>query len=408
MKKQMTAFLLAVVLCILCAIPTSAQPKPGYVFDTAGVLLEEEVLALNQQAEDVYQAYGIGVYFVMMDDALETDIASYAQQVYEEIAYSDDGVLLAITDAGWQVHLSGQAEEYFTDADKEALQNAFDKADTWSGGVSDYISEAEQILSWQGISSPLPEADDISQPSPEESRSSRLVDDAGLLSENERSVLLARLDEISERQQFDIAIVTTNTLGGKSPMEYADDFYDYHGYGMGENRDGVLLLVSMESRDWWVSTTGYGITAITDAGREYMSEQFLPDLSDGNYAAAFDTFASLCDEFVTQSKTEQPYDTSSLPKEPFSLLWIPGALLIGLVLGLIVTGVMRSQLKSVRSQAAASDYVKAGSMHVTQQQDLFLYRTVNRTERPKDHDSGGSATHTSSSGETHGGGGGSF
>ena len=72
MKKQMTAFLLAVVLCILCAIPTSAQPKPGYVFDTAGVLLEEEVLALNQQAEDVYQAYGIGVYFVMMDDALET------------------------------------------------------------------------------------------------------------------------------------------------------------------------------------------------------------------------------------------------------------------------------------------------------------------------------------------------
>ncbi len=118
---------------------------------------------------------------------------------------------------------------------------------------------------------------------------SRVVDMAGLLSDSEKTALLTKLDEISERQQADIVVVTADTLDGKMPMDYADDFYDYNGYGFGENHDGVLLLVSMENRDWWISTCGYGITAITDAGIKYISEKFLSELSDGNYAESFST-----------------------------------------------------------------------------------------------------------------------
>lgn len=130
----------------------------------------------------------------------------------------------------------------------------------------------------------------------------RVVDNAGLLTESEESALLSKLDEISKRQQADIVVVTADALGGKTPMDYADDFYDYNGYGFGENYDGVLLLVSMEDRDWWMSTSGYGITAITDAGIEYISDKFLPDLSDGDYAGAFSTYAELCDEFLRRRK----------------------------------------------------------------------------------------------------------
>ena len=106
----------------------------------------------------------------------------------------------------------------------------------------------------------------------------RLADMADLLQESEEKALLALLDEMSERQQLDIVVVTANTLNGKTPMEYADDFYDYNDYGFGAQKDGVLLLVSMEDRDWWISTTGYGITAFTDAGITYIGEQFLPAL----------------------------------------------------------------------------------------------------------------------------------
>lgn len=238
----------------------------------------------------------------------------------------------------------------------------------------------------------------------------RVVDNAGLLTESEESALLSKLDEISKRQQADVVVVTADTLDGKTPMDYADDFYDYNGYGFGKNYDGVLLLVSMEDRDWWMSTSGYGITAITDAGIEYISDKFLSDLSDGDYAGAFSTYAELCDEFFTQAKTGQPYDVGHMPKEPFNFAWcLAGALVVGYVVAAIVTGRMKRQLQTVRFQSAANSYVKANSMNVTESHDLFLYTQVARHEKPKEtSSSGGSSTHTSSSGSTHGGGGGKF
>ena len=238
----------------------------------------------------------------------------------------------------------------------------------------------------------------------------RLVDNADLLTDSEESTLLSKLNEISERQQTDVVVVTADTLDGKTPMDYADDFYDYNGYGFGADKDGVLLLVSLEDRDWWMSTTGYGITAITDAGIEYISEKFLSDLSDGDYADAFTTYAELCDDFFTQARSGQPYDTGHMPKQPFNIarnLLI--ALIVGFVIALIATGVMKGKLKTVRFQSAASNYVKANSMNVTESRDMFLYTHVDRRAKPKDTDSSsGSGTHTSSSGSTHGGGGGKF
>ena len=238
----------------------------------------------------------------------------------------------------------------------------------------------------------------------------RLVDNADLLTDSEESTLLSKLNEISERQQADVVVVTADTLDGKTPMDYADDFYDYNGYGFGADKDGVLLLVSLEDRDWWMSTTGYGITAITDAGIEYISEKFLSDLSDGDYADAFTTYAELCDDFFTQARSGQPYDTGHMPKQPFNIarnLLI--ALIVGFVIALLATGVMKGKLKTVRFQSAASNYVKANSMNVTESRDMFLYTHVDRRAKPKDTDSSsGSGTHTSSSGSTHGGGGGKF
>lgn len=238
----------------------------------------------------------------------------------------------------------------------------------------------------------------------------RLVDEADLLSDSEESALLSSLDEISERQKMDIVVVTVNSLEGKSAMEYADDFYDENGYGFGEGRDGILFLISIGERDWNISTRGYGITAVTDAGREYMSEQFKEDLSGGEYAAAFTTFVGLCDDFITQARSGEPYDVGNLPKEPF---WFGGYLGISLgiafVISLIVTGVMRSKLKTVHNQSGADTYVKKGGLKLTKENDLFLYRHIDRREKPKEEEnSGGSETHTSSSGATHGGGGGKF
>lgn len=231
----------------------------------------------------------------------------------------------------------------------------------------------------------------------------RVVDQADLLTEAEEASLLSKLNAISSKQGMDVVVVTADTLGGKSPTAYADDFYDYNGY----SEDGILLLVSMEESDWWISTAGYGIIAFTDAGIEYLAEQFVPSLSDGDFAEAFEIYAGSCDEFINQARSGDPYNTHNLPKAPFAffknLLICLG---IGFVIALIATGIMKGKLKTVRAQDSAASYVKNGSLNVTHRQDLFLYRDVKRTEKPKS--SSGSSTHTSSSGRSHGGGGGKF
>lgn len=231
----------------------------------------------------------------------------------------------------------------------------------------------------------------------------RLVDDADLLSSREAEEIEEQLDELSEQYDMDIVIVTVDSTDGADPMDFADDYYDYNDYAS----DGILLLVSMEDSDWWVSTTGYGIEVITDAGLEYMSDRFVPYLSDGEYATAFETFIALCDDFIDQANSGDPYDSHNLPKEPFSFgLNLVIALVVGLLAAFIVTGIMKSKLKSVRMQAKADDYLVPGSLQLSRSQDLFLYTHVDRREKPKS--SSGSSTHVSSSGRTHGGGGGKF
>lgn len=237
---------------------------------------------------------------------------------------------------------------------------------------------------------------------PANATAARLTDEADLLTASEAAALEAKLDEISTRQGVDIVIVTVESTYGEEPRDFADDWFDYNDYGL----DGILLLVSMEDNDWYVSTSGYGITAITDAGLEYISDKFVPHLSDEEYMEAFETFADLCDSFITQAKTGDPYNSHNLPKEPFNVvLNLLICLGIGLVVALIVTGKMRSDLVTVRQQVKADNYVIPGSLQLTNSRDLFLYSQVTKIERPK---SGGSSTHTSSSGRTHGGGGGKF
>lgn len=256
---------------------------------------------------------------------------------------------------------------------------------------------------------------------PTERQLPRLVDRADLLTDGEEEKLLAQLESISERQRFDVVVVTVDSLDGKTPQEYADDFFDYNGYGYGENYDGALLLVSIADRDWYISTSGYGITAITDAGREMMSERFLPSLSAGEYADAFRIYADICDDFVTRARDGSPYDvddSGQTAQETKAFPWFAillGSLVLGFIIALCVTGSMRRKLKSVRMQLSANTYVRPGGLDLLDRRDQFLYSHVSRTAKPKNDSgsssggsSGGSSTHTSSSGRTHGGGGGKF
>ena len=234
--------------------------------------------------------------------------------------------------------------------------------------------------------------------------SPRLVDNADCLTDSEEQTVLSLLNEVSTRWGMDVVVLTVPDLGGRSAEAYADDFYDYNGY----DEDGVLLLVAVESRDWAISTTGYGIKAVTDYGLEYMAKNVTPFLSSGDYETAFTNFAKICDNFISRAKDGKPYD---VPKKKMDKKGILGlSLAISMFIAWRMTGSMKEKLCSVQSQSAA-DYVLQGSMNVTHRgKEIFLHSVVTHTSKSekKSESSGGSTTHTSSSGETHGGSSGKF
>jgi uncharacterized protein len=205
---------------------------------------------------------------------------------------------------------------------------------------------------------------------------------------------------------MDVVILTVDSLGNMTATEYADMYYDFYGYGRGTGQDGILLLVSMEQRDWAISTCGHGIRVFTDAGQKYMADRFVPLLSQGDYYDAFAAFANLCEDFLMQAAAGQPYDSHNLPGDAFNWgMYLIISLAVGMLIGWIVVSVMKAQLKSVRSKSGASNYVRDGSLCITNAYDFFLYSTVTRTPRPK---ANGSSTHRSSSGSRHGGSSGKF
>lgn len=220
-----------------------------------------------------------------------------------------------------------------------------------------------------------------------------LVDNADLLTQSEEDTLRLSLEATSRELGMDVVVITVDSLEGKTAQAYADDYFDYNGYGP----DGVLLLVSMSEREWHITTTGTAIDLITNREVEQIGDRMVPHMSSGAYLNAFLTFHSE----VRKAATQQT-GTAETYKDPIG--WVV-CVLIGIVAGLITVLIMKSQLKSVYSQHAATNYVVPNSFALTGSHDTFLFQNTSRTPRPQNN---GGGTHRGSSGRSHGGGGGRF
>ena len=395
--KKITAFVCAILLITAFAFAQAyAESSPGTkVQDGAGIFSASEANELDSKLQAISSKYDCDAVVITISSMDDYESYQYYNDFYEEYGYSKNTVMLLLgRDDGYCLMITfGKLDFYISESRIDEITVKL-KDDIVGGAyyqcALDYIENVEKYFGEHAEAA---------------SNVNRVVDNADLITVAQESTLRERLNEISARQQCDVVIVTVNDIEYRSPMQFADDYYDYNGYA----DDGLVLLISMAEHDWWISTKGYGITAFTDAGIEYIGEEIVPYLSDGYYGA-FTRFADLCDEFITKAKTDEPYDIGNLPKGPLNVIAYLFAVVVGLIVAGIGTGVMKSKLKSVRQQLSATQYVRQNSMVVTSANELFLYANVSRTARETSSSGGGggSSTHHSSSGSSHGGGGGKF
>lgn len=253
-----------------------------------------------------------------------------------------------------------------------------------------------------------------------------VVDTADLLTPEEETSLEAFLTGVSDEAYADIVVLTVDSLEGKNAQAYADDYFDYSGYGRGERYDGALFLIAMEERQWAISTSGYGITAIHEGALDYMEETIVPYLSDGAYYMAFLAYGDTVRAYWRAEPGETPHGYEPDPYygdayygesagSGFSPgAFLPVALLFGFLIALIPMGVLKSQLNAVHMQTGAVLYQKTDGVRITDAKDLYLYRNLTKKPIPREDPvrSGGSRpgghVHTGSSGRSHGGRSGGF
>lgn len=249
----------------------------------------------------------------------------------------------------------------------------------------------------------------------EETHPDRLIDRAGMLDDASVDALTRKLDEISLRQNCDVAVFICAGSIDSSPKAFSDSLYDDNGYGIGNNRDGILLVVDTMTRDWYITTTGLGMTAINDKALSYISGTFAPYLTDGNYYQAITNYADNCDFLIAEAKEGHPYGGSRTSKSVTPLvIGFAVSLAIGTAVGFLVTGSMKRKLKSVEKGRDAVSYIKGNSFLLTGHSDVFLYRDMTAipisSSRNSCRHSGGRSFSSGgfSGGSSHGGGGGKF
>ena len=221
-----------------------------------------------------------------------------------------------------------------------------------------------------------------------------IIDEAELLKEDEFDELSQMLEEIRQKHDFDVAVVTEEEMSGYSAQATADDIYDYGGFGYGDDDDGILLYICIDERQYHLTTHGEGKDIFDGDAISELKEKIGPFLSDGDYSGAIKAFGEFSDKQIYEVRND-----------PTVMLIVIGcAILIPLIIAFVMMKIKLSKMRTAVENNYAANYIKPGSVRLDVSRDLFLYSHITKTPRPKS-DSGG---HKSSSGRIHGGGGGSF
>ena len=248
-----------------------------------------------------------------------------------------------------------------------------------------------------------------------------IIDETGLLTSEETTRFQEELADLSDEINADVVVYVAYSSDGyadeQEAMVIADDFFDYTGYGRGENGDGVLFLLLMDGEGEktgiaYLSTKGRAINAFTDKIILEVTGDLVPYLRNEDYSGAVAHFIEDAKVRFDEYDDYVAYQNDPVRQKKDAIYHgILGSLGFGLIVAIIRLVINKSALKTIREKNEADDYRDDESFNLRPfgSRDIFLRRSITktkvRTESHSSSSSSSSSTHTSSSGSTHGGGG---
>lgn len=120
-------------------------------------------------------------------------------------------------------------------------------------------------------------------------------DFAGVISAQHKSRMEALAREVLEKTGTAIVVAAVETVGGRTPSDYANRLYQAWGIGKKGEDKGVLIFLALKERQVRIET-GYGVEAILPDGLagEILDRHAIPGFREGDYGRGFaETMAAI-------------------------------------------------------------------------------------------------------------------
>ena len=204
-----------------------------------------------------------------------------------------------------------------------------------------------------------------------------VYDTAGLLSEADYADLEQTADAISWQYRCAVYIVTVDDYGryGGDAYEAAANIYNGQDFGIGAERSGILLLLSMWDRSYALYVRdGYAKSMVGNYAQTVLEDSFLDYFGADDWYGGFNAYLTTCEDMFQQAADGHPVT------KPLGKVILP-ALAVGCGVALMICLVMKGKMKSVRKGAEADVYVTAEGLELTERSDIYTHTTETRRRK---------------------------
>lgn len=231
---------------------------------------------------------------------------------------------------------------------------------------------ASQVYGEMGDETEVPEQNSVEM--------QYVFDVSDVLSYEEWEELEFRAKNLSESHQCGIYFVLLDDYmeyGDGSVFEVTSQIYHSMQLGMGNDHDGIIVLLSMYERDYAMFVYGgYADYAFDTYGQEKLEEAFLGYLGYDDWYGGISSYLEACDQYLTMAEEGKPVRRACWPRI---------ALMTGLsflAAGTVCFILMRN-MKTVHQKEEADQYITAGGLRLTKQYDRYTHTTETRTKIEK-------------------------
>ena len=404
MKKRMFCLILCLLMALSLSVPAFGAYEYGKYYDETEALWTENLQAIGEDTlTAVSDTLNFDIRLDMFTSLSEDGMEATAEYVFENYYGADtdgNGVSLSVyvleDSTGWDleqwyIYVADNGGDWngLDDYLYDYVSDGFTEA-AWAGSLQQDCQTVELIGGLLAAGVAQFATEDSSQPNAavDFMAEGNVIDLVGVLTEGQDAALEAIIDSFDDAYLCGCyAIVTDNfTQFGETPPDAVINLYHGNDLGLGDGRDGILLMVDVINRKFAFFVYGDNAEYIFDAyGQEELEKVFVDDLGENLWYDALEDYARECGAYMALAAEGNPVresKTGGYVLAIFAALLIAGA----------VTFVLLSQMKSVYKGSEAAEYVAVDGLQLTERSDIFLYKTTTTRDLSSDDDESSSSS----------------